>query len=76
MVTPYDNFIEKENHARFSIEIGKEVWETINKRLLKAEQESRSFRNAVERCCKESDYCYLCDNHPSHGHAKDCPLHE
>lgn len=21
----------------------------------------------------DNDYCYLCDNHPSHGHAKDCP---
>lgn len=22
----------------------------------------------------DTDYCYVCDNHPSHGHAKDCPM--
>lgn len=22
----------------------------------------------------EGDYCYACDEHPSHGHAEDCPL--
>lgn len=29
---------------------------------------------ALQRCCDETDYCYVCDNHPSHGHAADCPL--
>jgi hypothetical protein len=29
---------------------------------------------ALVRCCDETDYCYVCDNHPSHGHAKDCSL--
>jgi len=28
----------------------------------------------LQRCADESDYCYACDNHPSHGHAEDCPL--
>lgn len=22
----------------------------------------------------DNDYCYFCDNHPSHGHSKDCPV--
>lgn len=28
-----------------------------------------------ERCNTETDYCYVCNCHPSHGHASDCPLH-
>jgi hypothetical protein len=29
---------------------------------------------ALRRGCDETDYCYVCDCHPSHGHAKDCAL--
>ena len=32
------------------------------------------MEEAVQRCCDESDYCYACDCHPSHGHADSCPL--
>ncbi len=28
------------------------------------------LKNSIE----ENDYCFLCDCHPSHEHAKDCPL--
>jgi len=24
----------------------------------------------------DSDYCYLCDNHPSTGHGEGCPLND
>jgi len=28
----------------------------------------------LEQQIEDSDYCYLCDNHPSHGHDKNCPI--
>jgi hypothetical protein len=31
----------------------------------------KELREALERCCDENDYCYVCD---CHGHASDCPL--
>jgi hypothetical protein len=31
---------------------------------------------AMQRCCEETDYCYVCDNHPSHGHASTCALEQ
>jgi hypothetical protein len=34
----------------------------------------KQLREALQRCCDEQDYCYVCDNHPSHGHAPDCPV--
>jgi hypothetical protein len=36
--------------------------------------ENETLRAAHQRCCDETDYCYVCDNHPSHGHAKTCAL--
>jgi hypothetical protein len=45
---------------------------TENAELLLAELER--VMAAHQRCCDDTDYCYVCDNHPSHGHAKDCPL--
>ena len=24
----------------------------------------------------DGDYCFICDNHPSHGHSEDCPFYE
>jgi hypothetical protein len=38
------------------------------------EAENETLRAAHQRCCDETDYCYVCDNHPSHGHAKTCAL--
>lgn len=37
------------------------------------DQISRVIR-AVAKNADENDYCVVCDNHPSHGHAKDCPV--
>lgn len=74
MPTDFDSFIESENHANFTIVVGKELWEHINKKLLKAEGLNIKLKNAHKRCCYETDYCYVCDSHPSHGHEKDCPL--
>jgi len=31
---------------------------------------------AIEHDIKDNDYCPVCDNHPSHGHAHDCELAE
>ena len=44
--------------------------------LAQAEAEVQRLREALRRGCDETDYCYVCDCHPSHGHAKDCALCE
>lgn len=33
-----------------------------------------SLREAVQRACEETDYCFACDQHPSVGHRENCPL--
>lgn len=37
------------------------------------ELKSKHIKNLL-KWIDDSDYCYLCDNHPSHGHAEDCPF--
>jgi hypothetical protein len=32
--------------------------------------------DALKKSADEYDYCFVCDNHPSSGHSKDCPLYE
>ena len=36
--------------------------------------ETRRLREALAKACYEQDYCWVCDNHPSHGHAPNCFL--
>jgi hypothetical protein len=36
--------------------------------------EARQLKAALERACDETDYCYVCDMHPSSGHADGCLL--
>jgi hypothetical protein len=43
-------------------------------RVVALTEENETLRAAHQRCCDETDYCYVCDNHPSHGHAKTCAL--
>jgi hypothetical protein len=35
-------------------------------------EERDKLRDALIKACYDSDYCYVCENHPSSGHAPDC----
>ena len=37
--------------------------------------ENGILRTALARAEQDGDYCYVCDMHPSTGHADLCPLH-
>jgi hypothetical protein len=34
------------------------------------------MRDALERTCEDTDWCPLCEHHPSHGHHDTCLLKE
>lgn len=46
----------------------------LDERLYALVGEADVLTAALERACDETDYCYACDNHPSHGHAASCTL--
>jgi len=33
-----------------------------------------AFAEALQECCDETDYCYVCGHHPSSGHDTACKL--
>lgn len=74
MATDFDRLIERRNPENFSVEVGKETWEYIGRGFTKYKNRCGRLEQALKRCCDETDYCYVCDNHPSHGHSKDCVL--
>lgn len=39
---------------------------------LSVSERLRILRAALARVEDDSDYCYVCDQHPSTGHADDC----
>lgn len=50
-------------------------WDASKTNAVKAaEARVTELEAALRRGCDEADYCYVCDCHPSHGHAKDCAL--
>lgn len=38
--------------------------------------DNERMHDALKRAADDSDYCYVCDNHPSGGHAADCPIRD
>ena len=32
------------------------------------------LRSAVTKIANTTDFCIVCEQHPSHGHRKDCPI--
>ena len=34
------------------------------------------LKQALSMAEDDGDYCWVCDNHPSHGHSKDCPMRD
>jgi hypothetical protein len=42
--------------------------------VLKLIADQRRFLAACNRTCDETDWCPVCEHHPSSGHFRDCPL--
>lgn len=45
-------------------------------RYAAALEREKQYRAGVIRFAAESDYCIVCDEHPSHGHKESCLFHE
>ena len=51
-------------------------FDALTDRALDAEVERDALREAHRRCEGENDYCYVCNCHPSHSHAINCPMRD
>ena len=49
-------------------------FETATREITVIRRERDQFRAACARTCQETDWCPICEHHPSRGHRETCPL--
>lgn len=49
-------------------------FETVAREIASIYHERDQLRAACVRTCEETDWCPVCEHHPSRGHRESCPL--